>query len=74
MKTATISIEDGNTTPKNGIVNIWWWRDGADPNQQMKSKKPIYDILNAKQVFQLVSGDTIEVDEKIIIKHFDIVI
>jgi hypothetical protein len=77
-KKATISIEDGRTSPNDGIVKIWWWREGAELNQEFKAKKPIWEILDAHQVFLLCSvGETIEVDESILLDfericdHFD---
>ena len=74
MKKATISIECGELAPNNGMVKVWWWKEGSELNQELKSKKPIGERLTAHQTFLLCSaGETIEVDEKIMLKHFEVV-
>jgi hypothetical protein len=71
---AIISIECGNLAPNDGMVTVWWWKNGKDFNQELKSKKPIWEILNAHQTFLLCSvGETIEIDENKILKHFEVV-
>ena len=71
---ATISIECGELAPNDGMVKVWWWKEGAELNQELKSKKPIWEILNAHQTFLLCSvGETIEIDESVMLKHFEIV-
>ena len=74
MKKETISIECGEIVSNNWMVKVWWWKEGSELNQELKSKKPIWEILNAHQTFLLCSaGETIEVDEKIMLKHFEVV-
>ena len=74
MKKATISIECGELAPNDGMVKVWWWKEGGELNQELKAKKPIWEILNAHQTFLLCSaGETIDVDEKIMLKYFDVV-
>jgi hypothetical protein len=74
MKKATISIECGELAPNDGMVKVWWWKKGSELSQELKAKKPIWEILNAHQTFLLCSaGETIEVDEKIMLKHFEVV-
>lgn len=74
MKKATISIECDEIAPNDGLVKVWWWKQGSEFNQELKAKKPIWEILNANQIFLLCSaGVVIEVDEKIMLKHFEVV-
>ena len=54
-KKATISIECGEGAPNDGMVKVWWWREGSAPNQELKAKIPIWEILNAHQTFLLCS-------------------
>ena len=68
---ATISIECGELAPNDGMVKVWWWREGGLLNKELKANKPIWEILNSHQTFLLCSaGETIEVDEKIIVDNF----
>ena len=32
MKKATISIECGELAPNNGMVKVWWWKEGSELN------------------------------------------
>lgn len=74
MKKARISIESGELTPNDGLIKVWWWKEGFELNQKLKAKKPIWEILNAHQTFLLcTAGDVLEVDEKIMLKHFEVV-
>jgi hypothetical protein len=68
---AKISLECGIVPPDNGIINIWWWKDGAELNKELESIKPIWEIFNAHETFLLcVVGETIEVSEDIIFSNF----
>lgn len=69
---ATIERLLENDIPNNGLIKIYWWGDSGEPNKLMISKKPIWEILNAHQVFLLCClCEVIEVDEKLIKKHFE---
>jgi hypothetical protein len=68
---ATISIEGGNLAPLNGLVEIWWWKPKTEPNKNLRAKKPVWEIFDAHQVFLLCgAGETIEVDEDLIVNNF----
>jgi hypothetical protein len=68
---AIISIEAGIVPPDDGIICVWWWKDGAEMNQEWEANKPIWEIFNAHQTFLLcVVGGTIEVSEKVIRSNF----
>ena len=68
---ATISINNGNLAPKDGIVTIMWWKGGSVPNQELVSTKPIWEVLNSREVFLLCAiGEVIEVDTKLVSKMF----
>ncbi|NBL00487.1 MAG: hypothetical protein EOM50_21285 [Erysipelotrichia bacterium] len=71
MKKATISIECGELAPNDGMVKVWWWKDGAELNQEWEATKPVWEIFNAHQTFLLcVVGETIEVSEKVVLSNF----
>lgn len=63
MKTAKISIECGATIPEDGIMKVWWWKEGAELNQEWEMERPVWEIFNAKETFMLCLGETIEVKE-----------
>ena len=68
---ATISIENGELAPNDGLVKVWWWRQGSEYNQEMKSTKPIWEILDAHQTFLLCGcGETIEIDKELLLNNF----
>ena len=68
---ATISIECCETAPNDGLVKVWWWKQGSELNQEMKANKPVWEILDAHQTFLLCSaGETIEVDESVMLSNF----
>ena len=68
---AIISIECGETAPNDGLVKVWWWKQGSELNQEMKANKPVWEILDAHQTFLLCSvGETIEVDESVMLSNF----
>jgi hypothetical protein len=66
-----ISIECGEVAPTNGILKVWWRREGGLLNKELKANKPIWEILNSHQTFLLCSvGETIEIDEKVLVDNF----
>ena len=68
---AKISIECGIVAPDDGFIKVWWWKDGAEMNQEWEAKKPVWKIFNAHQTFLLcVVGETIEVSEKVVRLNF----
>lgn len=68
---ARISIECGITIPEDGLINVWWWKDGAELNQEWQINKPLWEVFNSHEVFLLcVVGETIEVYEELILSNF----
>lgn len=68
---AKISIEAGIVAPDDGVIKVWWWKDGAELNQEWEATKPVWEIFNAHQTFLLcVVGETIEVSEKVVRSNF----
>ncbi len=68
---ATISIENGEVAPNDGLIKVWWWKTGGEFNQEWKADVPVWEIFNAHQTFLLcVSGETIQIDAKLITKYF----
>ena len=63
MKTINISIECGATIPDNGMIEVWWWKDGANFNTKWIARKPMWEFMNPKQVFDIMQGETIEITE-----------
>lgn len=64
-------MECGELTPNDGMVKVWWWKDGAELNQEWEATKPVWEIFNAHQTFLLcVVGETIEVSEKVVLSNF----
>ncbi len=49
METAKISIKIGEELEETGMVNVWWWKDGSEPNQEWKTKRPIWEFLDSKK-------------------------
>ena len=71
--TAEISIETGISIPEDGLLNLWWWQSGNKLNIELEPKKPIWDIFNAKQVYELCCNfGTIKVDISILRKNYNI--
>lgn len=72
---ARISIECGITIPEDGLINVWWWKEGAEYNQEWEINKPLWEVFNAHEVFLLcVVGETIEVSEELMLLNFTQVI
>ena len=71
MKKVKISIECGIVPPDDGVINVWWWKDGKDFNTEWKAIKPVWKIFNAKQTFDLcVIGETIEISKSKLFNNF----
>jgi len=50
-----ISIEDIDSAHSNGIVKVWWFRDGGKLNEEWESMGPIWNILTSFQLYQLLT-------------------
>lgn len=69
-KLVKISFECGYTPPLDGYCEVWNWKDGSGLNENYVSTTPIYNVLNSKQVYNLYSGETIEIESSILTRHF----
>jgi hypothetical protein len=62
MKKISISIECGATIPDDGIIEVWWWKEKTY-NTKWIARKPMWEFMNPKQVFDIMQGETIEITE-----------
>jgi hypothetical protein len=65
MEKAQISFSSPNPSKSiydcgDGMVEIIWWREKKF-NLEMISKKPIWEILKSKDMFNFTLGETIEI-------------
>ena len=65
-----ISFECGYTPPLDGYCEVWNWKDGSGLNENYVSTAPIYYFLNGKQIYDLCSGEIIEIESSILTRHF----
>lgn len=70
MKAINISIECGATIPDDGIIEVWWWKEGANFNTKWIAREPIYEFMTAKQVFYIMHGETIKYTETKLQRYF----
>jgi hypothetical protein len=71
---ATISFFTSNPSKSiydmgDGMVEIMHWKEGTW-NEEMVSKKPIWEILKGKNLFDFTLGETIEIPLSVLNKNF----
>jgi len=67
---AKISIEDIDEAKENGIVKIWWWKSGSNPNEQWISNESLWNILTPYFIYKLLTDQEITVSDEVITDNF----
>lgn len=69
-KLVKISFCYGYIPPKNGHCEFIQWNDESYIKSELISNAPIYDFLNGKQIYDLCSGEIIEIEQHTLTRYF----
>jgi predicted SprT family Zn-dependent metalloprotease len=65
-----IGIVDIDSAHTNGIVSVWWNRSDGKPNEEWESREPIWNILTAFQVYQLLKDQETHINYHVLTDNF----